>query len=67
MKQKTLLQKQGLIPASKLTEIIPLSFRHISDRVSHAPDFPRPFRAGKGGRRLWKRAEVEAWWESKKQ
>ena len=51
------------ITAQQLTTIIPLSHRHLAERITHRKDFPPATRVG--AKRFWKRAEVVAWLESR--
>ena len=53
------------ITPKQIAEIIPLSYRHIADRVTHRKDFPKPYRIA--NRRYYKKDEILQWWEGRKQ
>jgi len=53
------------VSAKGLVELIPLSERHLSERVSKRKDFPRAYRVG--SKRYWLRSEVSAWFEGQKE
>jgi len=58
------MNANDFVSAKDICHIIPMSPRHIQDRIVRRQDFPKPYRVGM--RRYYKRTEVEAWWESKK-
>lgn len=53
------------VSTRQLTELLPYSFRHIADKITHLPTFPAARRAG--SRRFWSRTAVTAWWVAKKE
>lgn len=53
------------ITAKEIAQIVPLSARHIAERVTHRKDFPLPYRIGK--RRFWKRSVVLEWIEKRRE
>lgn len=59
------MSTKDLISTRDMVRLLPFSLRHIQDRIVRRDDFPKPYRVGM--RRFYKKTEVEAWWESKKQ
>lgn len=53
-----------LLTTADIAEMLRMNVAHVRDRVTHRPDFPRPFVVG--GKKLYKKEEVEAWIESLK-
>lgn len=53
------------ITAREITQIIPLSCRHVAERVTHRKDFPAATRIG--SKRFWKEAEILRWLEDRKE
>ena len=56
---------QGMVDLVHELLPITISLRHLQDKVTRRPDFPKPYRLG--AKRWWKRTEVIAWFETRKE
>lgn len=60
------MTERDLIDTNKIAELLGgMNPAHVRDRVCERTDFPRPFRIG--GRKLYDRAEILEWIESRRQ
>ena len=51
------------VSAREIAALLPLSYRHVVDRIPHREGFPAP--ANFGTKRFWKASEVRAWLDSR--
>ena len=50
-----------LLDTAQIAELLGLSQKHVTDRVTKAPDFPPPAIAISRKTKRWNRADVLAW------
>ena len=51
------------VTAREVAALLPLSYRHVADRITHRKGFPAP--AKFGAKRFWKVADIRAWLDSR--
>lgn len=53
--------------AGEVAKHLNMGPKYFADKFAYRPDFPKAYRFTEGGTRRWKRSEIDAWVETRRE